>query len=460
MPVRGRSRNADDRHAARALSLCRHPLVLDDVRPRRPDHGAADAVVRSRASRAACCAASPPTRPRRPIRRPTPSPGRSCTRCASGEMAALQRGAVRPLLWQRRCDAAVRPARRPLCRAHRRSRDDRGAVAGHRGGAGLDRRAGRSRRRRLRRISPRAREHGLANQGWKDSPRRDFPRRWPPRRGPHRAGRGPGLRLCGQNGVAARSARRIGSCWPTLAGSKPTPSGSPRRFEAAFWCPELGTYALALDGAKAPCRVRTSNAGQLLFTGIAQPERAAQVASELLRAAVLFRLGHSHRRQGEARYNPMSYHNGSIWPHDNALIALGFARYGLKRSVARSFTGPVRRRDLHGSARLAGTVLRLPAPARPRADALSGRLLAAGLGERHAVRAARACARPELDPGRNEVRSAQPDAAVVPRRGDAAQSAAWAVPPPISSLRRSHNEVRPRSMSRGATAQIEIVLVA
>ena len=112
-----------------------------------------------------------------------------------------------------------------------------------------------------------------------------------------------------------------------------------KRFEAAFWCPELGTYALALDGAKQPCRVRTSNAGQLLFTGIARPDRAAKVAAGLLGPRFFSGWGVRTVARGEARYNPMSYHNGSIWPHDNALIALGLARYGLKPAVEHLFKG-------------------------------------------------------------------------------------------------------------------------
>ena len=112
-----------------------------------------------------------------------------------------------------------------------------------------------------------------------------------------------------------------------------------KRFEAAFWCPELETYALALDGAKQPCRVRTSNAGQLLFTGIVRPDRAAKVAAGLLGPRFFSGWGIRTVAKGEARYNPMSYHNGSIWPHDNALIALGLARYGLKRSVEHVFKG-------------------------------------------------------------------------------------------------------------------------
>jgi glycogen debranching enzyme len=110
-----------------------------------------------------------------------------------------------------------------------------------------------------------------------------------------------------------------------------------RRFEDAFWCEEIDTYALALDGAKRPCRVRTSNAGHTLFAGIAGPERALHVARTLLSRDSFSGWGIRTVAQGEARYNPMSYHNGSIWPHDNALIALGFARYGLKEHAAHVF---------------------------------------------------------------------------------------------------------------------------
>ncbi|HZS85144.1 MAG TPA: glycogen debranching N-terminal domain-containing protein [Stellaceae bacterium] len=112
-----------------------------------------------------------------------------------------------------------------------------------------------------------------------------------------------------------------------------------RRFEAAFWCEEIGCYGLALDGAKQPCRVPCSSAGHALFAGIAAPERAAQVAARLMAPA--FFAGWGIRTIGEdcARFNPVSYHNGSIWPHDNALIALGLSRYGRKAEARRLAEG-------------------------------------------------------------------------------------------------------------------------
>ena len=105
------------------------------------------------------------------------------------------------------------------------------------------------------------------------------------------------------------------------------------RFEKAFWCEGISTYALALDGKKEPCRVRASNAGHCLFTGIAHRDHARQVGETLLGEDFFSGWGIRTLGSTEARYNPMSYHNGSVWPHDNALIASGLARYGLRGSA-------------------------------------------------------------------------------------------------------------------------------
>jgi glycogen debranching enzyme len=110
-------------------------------------------------------------------------------------------------------------------------------------------------------------------------------------------------------------------------------------FELAFWCEELSTYALALDGGKRPCEVRSSNAGQCLFTGIASAERAERVAESLLDPASFSGWGIRTLAETESRYNPMGYHTGSVWPHDNALVALGLARYGLNRLALPVFSG-------------------------------------------------------------------------------------------------------------------------
>jgi glycogen debranching enzyme len=111
------------------------------------------------------------------------------------------------------------------------------------------------------------------------------------------------------------------------------------RFEEAFWLEDLSTYALALDGDKRPCRVRTSNAGQCLFTGIADPEHARRIGQSLLGEDAFSGWGVRTVAATEPRYNPMSYHNGSIWPHDNALIAWGLSRYGLMVPVLDILTG-------------------------------------------------------------------------------------------------------------------------
>ncbi len=183
----------------------------------------------------------------------------------------------------------------------------------------------------------RASEQGLANQGWKDSQDAIFHADGRLAEGEIALAEVQGYVYAAKR-LAARCARRLG--YDAAAGKLDAQANElAARFEAAFWCPELETYALALDGDKKPCAVRTSNAGQVLFTGIADPKRAALVAKGLLRPAFFSGWGIRTVAHGEARYNPMSYHDGSVWPHDNALIALGFARYGLKKQVEAVFEG-------------------------------------------------------------------------------------------------------------------------
>lgn len=176
---------------------------------------------------------------------------------------------------------------------------------------------------------------GLANQGWKDSHDAVF----------HADGRlaeGP-IALCEVQGYAYLARRLAAACARRLrmaeraAALEAQAETLARRFEEAFWREDLGTYALALDGAKEPCAVRTSNAGQVLFSGIARCDRAARVARGLLEPDFFSGWGIRTVATTEARYNPMSYHNGSVWPHDNAVIALGLARYGFKSEVDQLF---------------------------------------------------------------------------------------------------------------------------
>ena len=111
------------------------------------------------------------------------------------------------------------------------------------------------------------------------------------------------------------------------------------RFDRQFFDEALGSYVLALDGEKRPCRVKASNAGHALFAGIALPERAGSVVDALMGSSSFCGWGVRTVASTEARYNPMSYHNGSVWPHDNALLAEGFARYGFRREAAKVFEG-------------------------------------------------------------------------------------------------------------------------
>jgi glycogen debranching enzyme len=183
----------------------------------------------------------------------------------------------------------------------------------------------------------RASEQGLANQGWKDSYDAIFHADGQLAEGYIALAEVQGYVFAGKR-LAARCALRLGK--RELADRLEAEAQRlAERFEEAFWCEELGTYALALDGDKKPCKVRSSNAGHLLFSGMIREDRARRVAADLMRPHFFTGWGIRTIALGEARYNPMSYHDGSIWPHDNALIALGLARYGLKHSVGHVFKG-------------------------------------------------------------------------------------------------------------------------
>ncbi|HVO23920.1 MAG TPA: amylo-alpha-1,6-glucosidase [Candidatus Margulisiibacteriota bacterium] len=178
---------------------------------------------------------------------------------------------------------------------------------------------------------------GLVHQGWKDSDDAIF-------HADGSAARGP-IALCEVQGYVY-AARRAGSALAAALGQAERAAQLTRqaedlrdRFEQTFWCEDLSTYALALDGDKQPCRVRTSNAGQCLFTGIAGTERARRVARTLLASESFSGWGVRTVAACESRYNPMSYHNGSVWPHDNALIAQGLARYGQAEQALQIWTG-------------------------------------------------------------------------------------------------------------------------
>jgi glycogen debranching enzyme len=108
-----------------------------------------------------------------------------------------------------------------------------------------------------------------------------------------------------------------------------------QRFEERFWCEEIGCYALALDKDKRPVETVASNAGHLLWSGIASPERAARVVERFLQPDMWSGWGIRTLSAQNPAYNPIAYHCGTVWPHDNGIIALGFKRYGFAEEAAR-----------------------------------------------------------------------------------------------------------------------------
>jgi glycogen debranching enzyme len=183
-----------------------------------------------------------------------------------------------------------------------------------------------------RRRSPR----GLVQQGWKDSQDAVFHEDGTVAEGP--------IALC-EVQAYAYAARIAGSELARALGHEALSNQLREkavalrgRFETHFWCEEMGLYALALDGKKEACRLRTSNAGHCLFTGIAPEARIGTIAKSLGDETFFTGWGVRTLADREVRYNPMAYHNGSIWPHDNALLALGLAGSPDKMLAVRIFS--------------------------------------------------------------------------------------------------------------------------
>jgi glycogen debranching enzyme len=180
-------------------------------------------------------------------------------------------------------------------------------------------------------------EHGLVQQGWKDSNDSVF-------YSDGRLAAGP-IALCevqsyvyaAKKGIAG-VARDLGNV--RLAEQLDEQSLDLRaRFSSAFWSDELSMFALALDGEKKQCRVRSSNAGHCLFSGIASEAQQRSIMELMLSPAFFSGWGIRTIVTGEKRYNPMSYHNGSVWPHDNAMIAYGSLRCPDKMLSLRILSG-------------------------------------------------------------------------------------------------------------------------
>jgi glycogen debranching enzyme len=178
---------------------------------------------------------------------------------------------------------------------------------------------------------------GLVQQGWKDSQDSVF----------HADGSlaEPPIALCEVQAYAyaakVQAARIADALGHSSRGDRLRHEAEQLRiaFEEKFWCEELSSYAIALDGRKQPCRVRTSNAGHCLFGGIASRDRARRVAETLVGTDMFSGWGIRTVSSAEPRYNPMSYHNGSVWPHDNGIIGAGFSRYEFDDLLRAPFAG-------------------------------------------------------------------------------------------------------------------------
>jgi glycogen debranching enzyme len=179
-------------------------------------------------------------------------------------------------------------------------------------------------------------EGGLTNQGWKDSKDSVFHEDGELARGAIAMVEVQAYVIAAKRG-AARIAAAVGD--PAFAERLEQQA---IKLQAAldehFWCEAIGTYALALDGAKRACQVRSSNAGHVLFCGAASEDKAARVARGLMAPELFSGWGIRTVAVGESRYNPMSYHNGTVWPHDCSIVAAGLARYGMRGSTGRVLT--------------------------------------------------------------------------------------------------------------------------
>jgi glycogen debranching enzyme len=220
-------------------------------------------------------------------------------------------------------------------------------------------------------------ETGLANQGWKDSHDSVFHADGSQAMGPIALVEVQGYVFAALRAMAELADRRGEAADATRWRAR----GEALReaVETRFWLEDVGFYAIALDGEGRPCRVRASNPGHLLFTGLPSADRGARVAAHLL--APDFNSGWGIRTvaRGEPNFNPMSYHNGSVWPHDTALCAAGMGalRHPGRRRAPHERNLRGRGQVRHAASR---TLLRLRAGRWRGADRLSGRLSSAGLG--------------------------------------------------------------------------------
>ncbi|HKP79515.1 MAG TPA: glycogen debranching N-terminal domain-containing protein, partial [Phenylobacterium sp.] len=183
----------------------------------------------------------------------------------------------------------------------------------------------------------RAMDGGLTNQGWKDSSDSIF----------HADGRFPQgpVALVEVQGYAYAAYRTMAALTARRGDAEAAEGWSGRAaalravVEERFWMPEHGFYGIAMDGHNELCRVVSSNPGHLLFTGLPRADRAEKVAQHLFSSAMFSGWGLRTLAVEQSRYNPMSYHNGSVWPHDTALAALGLSYYGERTGVVKLTAG-------------------------------------------------------------------------------------------------------------------------
>ena len=436
------------------LPVRRRALVQHPVRPRRHHHRAAGSVdrARDRARRARLPGRHPGDRRRTPTH--DAEPGKILHETRSGEMAAL--GEVPFGRYYGSVDAT--PLFVMLAGAYCERTGDRAFIA----------RSGRTSSARSTGSTATATSTATASSSTRGAPRRAWctragrtrttrsstpTARWPTARS----------RSCEVQGyvyaarlAAAAAGPRAGRRTARADALRQQAERLRERFERGVLVRGAGHLragARRREAALPRCGPRTPATA----CSAASPPRRARAASPRRCSAPESFSGWGIRTlaAAEARYNPMSYHNGSVWPHDNALIAAGFARYGFTDLLRRALDGPVRRQPLRRPAPAARAVLRLPPPAGRGADALPGRLRAAGLGGGRGLPAAAGLPGPAHRRGQAPRGLPAPDPARVAGRGLPHR------PPPPRGLRGPGGRaLRPRRLDQRHAAEGGVEVVA
>jgi glycogen debranching enzyme len=180
-------------------------------------------------------------------------------------------------------------------------------------------------------------EHGLVNQGWKDSGDAIIDENGDLAKPP--------IALVEVQGYVYRAKRLVAELYrrtgdpDTAARLEREAEDLRTRFNDAFWLSDGECYALALEAGGRPVAVIASNPGQALWTGIADREKASKTAERLMQSDIYSGWGIRTLSEKERRYNPVGYHLGTVWPHDNSIIAAGFRRYGLDQAARQVMKG-------------------------------------------------------------------------------------------------------------------------